>query len=95
MKVILTQPVEIALQTLREDDRQRVIAWFDRMKNWENDAVVRNRSQKLNSGEDVFVLKTNTDLRIFFRLEKSRIVALDIARKATLASFGEGAESVR
>ncbi len=95
MKVILTQPVEIALRTLGEDDRNSVTAWFDRLKNWENDDVVRKHSQKLNSGENVYVLKTSTDMRIFFRLQEIDIVVLDIATKATIVSSGHIAEHGR
>jgi hypothetical protein len=38
----------------------------------------------------VYVLKTNSDYRIFFKLEKDRIVLLDLATKATLSAFGRG-----
>jgi len=88
MNVIQTPPVEIALRTLGDDDRQRVSAWFGHLANWENDQFVRQHSQKLNSAENVYVLRTSGDLRIFFRLEKNGIVILDIARKATIMSSG-------
>src|SRR3712207_4863681 len=86
MNVVLTQPVEIALRTLGEEDRRQVSAWLDHLKNWENDPFVREHSHKLASSEDVYVLRTNTDIRIFFALQQGRIVVLDIARKATLMS---------
>src|SRR5262245_37271620 len=79
MKVTQTPPVEIALRTLGDEDRQRLLAWFDRLKNWENEPFVREHSQQLPSADNVYVLKTNGDFRIFFRLEKDRIVLLDIA----------------
>jgi hypothetical protein len=88
MNVTLTQPVEIALRTLGEDDRQRVTAWFDHLKNWGNDDFVRRHPQKLNPGEDVYVLKAGTDLRIFFRLDNGGILVLDIASKDTIERFG-------
>jgi hypothetical protein len=92
MNVILTQPVEIALRTLDEDDRRRVVAWLDCLKNWETDDYVRKRSHQLNPDEDVYVLKTSTDIRIFFRLEPDAIAVLDIARKETILRSGAGAE---
>ena len=95
MNVILTQPVEIALRTLGEEDRLRVTAWFEHLKHWEKDDYVRRRSQKLNPDEEVYVLKTNTDLRIFFRLEQDRIEILDIARKDTIIQFGHGTRTGR
>ena len=88
MNVIHSQPVEIALRTLGEDDRQSVTAWFDHLANWENDEFVRRSSHELNSGEKVYVLKANSDLRIFFRLDSEKIEVLDIATKATILNFG-------
>jgi mRNA-degrading endonuclease RelE of RelBE toxin-antitoxin system len=95
MNVIQTPPVEIALRTLGDEDRQRVSAWFDHLGNWEKDAYVREHSQKLNSAENVYVLKTSGDIRIFFRLEQDRIVILDIATKATILSSGHVSEAGR
>ncbi len=88
MNVIQTPPVEIALRTLGDEDRRRVLAWFDHLANWENDPVVQARSQKLPSTDNVYVLKTSSEFRIFFRIEKDRIVILDIATKATILSSG-------
>lgn len=95
MNLILTQPVEIALQTLGQEDRRRVRAWLDHLRNWEKDDFVRTHSQRLNSAEDVYVLKTSSDIRIFFRLGESNIEVLDIARKATIESFGPVSEPRR
>ena len=89
MNVIMTQPVDIALASLGEEDRRQVMAWLDHLKNWETDSYVRAHSQRLNPIENVYVLKTSTDIRIFFQLEKNTITVLDIARKATLARFGQ------
>lgn len=88
MNVVQTPPVEIALRTLGDEDRRKVLAWFDHLANWKDDPFVRQHSHKLPSGDDVYVLKTNGEFRIFFRLEKERIVILDIATKATILSFG-------
>lgn len=88
MNVFQTPPVEIALRTLSDEDRQMLLAWFDRLGNWENDPVVRARSQQLPSADHVYVLKTSSEFRIFFRFEKDRIVILDIATKATILSSG-------
>ena len=95
MNIISTQAVDIALSTLREEDRRRMTAWFEHLKNWETDEFVRKRSHKLNDEEDVYVLKTNTDLRIFFKLEKRDIVLLDIAHKDTILSFRNGEDHRR
>jgi hypothetical protein len=92
MNVVLTQPVEIALRTLGEEDYRKVSAWLDHLKNWENDRFVRERSHKLASADGVYVLQTSTDFRIFFTLQQDQIVILDIATKATIKSFGQVSE---
>jgi hypothetical protein len=88
VNVIQTPPVEIALRTLGDEDRRSVWAWFDHLHNWENDLFVRKRSQRLHSTDNIYVLKASNDIRIFFRLEKDRIVILDIARKESILSSG-------
>ncbi len=93
MNVIQTPPVGIALRTLGDEDRQKVVAWIDHLKNWENDPVVRNHAQKVNSSENVYVLRASSDLRIFFRLEPGRIVLLDITTKEVILRFGHVSES--
>jgi hypothetical protein len=76
------------LRTLGAEDRQEVIAWLDHLRNWDNDASVRSHAKRVNSSDNVYVLKTTGDFRIFFRLEQNRIVILDIATKATILSSG-------
>lgn len=86
MKVTLTQPVEIALRTLADDDRSNVIAWLDDLKNWKDDDSVRQFAHQLDGG--VYVLKATSDFRIFFRVENDEVVVLDIAKKSTILTFG-------
>lgn len=91
MNVILTPAVDIALNTLGQEERASVAAWLDHLKNWETDDFIRRRSHKLSPDDDVYVLNTTTDLRLFFKLEHDRIVVLDIATKATIQAFGSAA----
>lgn len=94
MEIVQTPPVEIALRTLSREDRRRVKAWFQHLANWESDPFVRERSEKLPSSDDVYVLKTSVEgLRIFFQLEKGQIKILDIATKAAIVSSGQGSGS--
>jgi hypothetical protein len=88
MNVLLTPPVEIGLRTLGPEDRQEVLAWFDDLKKWETDAWLRSRAKQVNPSDNVYVLKTNGEFRIFFRLEPDRIVLLDLATKATIVGLG-------
>lgn len=91
--MIQTPPVEIALRTLGAEDRQEVVVWIDHLRNWENNAWLRSHAKQLNSSDNVYVLQTTGDFRIFFRLEQERIVVLDIATKATILSSGQVSES--
>ena len=64
-------------------------AWLDHLRNWENDSFVRDHSKKLKADDNVYILRTSDDIRVFFRLEKDRIIVLDLATKATIVSFGQ------
>ena len=88
-KLVTTPPVDIALRMLDTEDRRRVHAWFDHLKNWDNDSFVRSHSVPLETVEDVYVFRTSSDLRIFFRFDGDQIVILDLASKdAILAMTG-------
>jgi hypothetical protein len=87
-KIVTTQPVDIALRTLAADEVGQVHAWFDSLRNWDNDETVRRNSQPLGRMPDIYVLRTTTDIRIFFRLEPDTITILDIARKPTVLTSG-------
>ncbi len=65
-KVVTTPPVEIAIRTLDPDGARHVYAWFDHLKNWDNDAEVREISHRLPDLSGIYVLRTSTDIRIFF-----------------------------
>jgi hypothetical protein len=48
MDVILSERVKTALNTLSQDDRERVRTWFGYLRNWEEDEFVKSRSVTLN-----------------------------------------------
>ena len=85
---VTTPPVDIALRTMNADEVQRVHAWFDHLRNWDADAYVRNHSHKLSGLQDTYLLKTNTDLRIFFRIDGDTITILDVAKKSAIYTSG-------
>jgi hypothetical protein len=89
MKVIVTEPVQIVLRNLSEDERRRVLVWFENLGRWETDSFVRKHSKKLDGGENVYMLLTSTDIRIFFTLGQDLITILDVAKKATIVSSGQ------
>lgn len=49
-------------------------------------------AQRVNSSDNVYVLRASSDLRIFFRLEADRIVILDITTKELILKFGHVSE---
>jgi len=95
MEVTVTPPVTIALRTLGEEDRRRVTSWFHHLQNWEIDEFVRSHSHPLPSDASVYVLRTNSDFRIFFTFDKSGIVILDLARKEALDGFERASGKAR
>jgi len=94
MKVNVTESVQIALRNLSDDDRRKVWAWISNLEKWETDPYVQQHSKQLNAGENVYMLLTSTDVRIFFTLEKDSITVEDVAKRATIIGSGQnsGAE---
>lgn len=84
MQVTLTPAVELAIRTLGEDDRRRIAAWLDNLANYENDSHVREISSVLPGDENILVLRTSSDIRIFFTIRGQEIVVLDVARKDSI-----------
>jgi hypothetical protein len=93
-KVHIAAPVEIALRTLDEDNRRRAQAWFDHLANWDGDPFVRTHSHSLESVPGVYVLKTSTELRIFFTMKGNTITVIDLGTKQSILTSGHisGAE---
>jgi hypothetical protein len=88
MNVKIADAAQIALTNLREDDRRKLGVWIDRLKHWETDPFVQGHSKRLDPGDDVYMLVTNTDVRIFFSRDKDSITILDVAKKATILRSG-------
>jgi len=88
-KVVITQSVQVALRTLDNDTRRRVNAWFEHLANWEGDEFVRSHSHSLDSIPGVYVLKTSTDLRIFFTMQGNTVNIIDIAKKQSIITSGQ------
>jgi hypothetical protein len=89
MNLVVSPSAEIALRTLGDEDRRKIFAWFGYLRNWENDPFVQSKSRKLDvAGEDVYLLKTSTDIRIFFTIRVDGIEVIDIARRDSLAAVG-------
>ncbi len=87
-KVVITQSVQVALRTLDNDTRRRVNRWFKHLANWDGDEFVRSHSHSLDSIPGVYVLKTSTDLRIFFTMQGNTVNIIDIARKQSIITSG-------
>ena len=81
MNVSKLRSVEAAIRTLDVSERRKVFAWLQNLENWENDEHVRKMSQ-LTPYQDVYVLNTSDDIRIFFRLDlpNQEISIIDIAK---------------
>ena len=87
MEVVLSQPAGMALRSLTDEDRRQAAAWFDHLRNWESDDFIRSRAHALKSDPSVFVLRTTSDIRIFFTIDDGKIVIVDLARRQALEQF--------
>jgi hypothetical protein len=87
-KVVIAPAVEIAMRTLDADGVRRVNAWFSYLERWDSDEVVRRNSHQLPQMPGVYVLRTTTDIRIFFRIDGDTITVLDVAKKAAILTSG-------
>jgi len=87
-KVVLAPAVEIAMRTLDPDGVRRVHAWFSYLERWDTDEVVRSNSEQLQEMPGVYVMRTTTDIRIFFRIDGDTVTVLDVAKKAAILTSG-------
>lgn len=91
-KVVIAPAVEIAMRTLEPDGARRVRAWFSYLERWDTDEVVRKNSEQLDDMPSVYVMRTTTDIRIFFRIDGETITVLDVAKKAAILTSGQATE---
>ena len=88
-KVDITPSVELSMRSLDPEGVRKIHAWFDCLAHWDEDEAVRENSFVVPGHEDVYMLRTSTDIRIFFRIDGPTITVLDLAnRSAILASGG-------
>ena len=87
-KVQYAPAVELSMSSLDPDGVRRVQAWFDYLKRWDEDEAVRKNSLPLPDHQGVYVLKTTTDIRIFFRIDGDTITVLDIAKQSAIVASG-------
>src|SRR5262245_51798630 len=95
MNVNVSDAAEIQLRFTDEGGRRAMMAWIDNLKRWETDPYVREHSHKLNGHDNVYLLITDSDLRIFFSLEGDSITVLDFTTGSTLRLFRQGSEAGR
>jgi mRNA-degrading endonuclease RelE of RelBE toxin-antitoxin system len=88
-KVVLAPAVEIAMRTLDPDGVRRVNAWFSYLERWDTDEAVQRNSKQLHDLPGVYVLRTTTDIRIFFKIDGDTVTVLDVAKKAAIMTTGD------
>jgi hypothetical protein len=87
-KVVYAPAVELSLGALDPDGVRRVHAWFDYLAQWDEEEAVRKSSVELPGHPGVHLLRTSTDLRIFFRIDGDTITVLDVAKLSTILASG-------
>ena len=93
MHVNVAESAQIVLRNMGEEDRRKVWAWIDLLRKWDTDPYAQRHSRRLDPRDNAYMLLTNTDLRIFFTLDKDSITVLDVARKGTIISSGSISEA--
>jgi hypothetical protein len=83
----VSEHARIAYSSLGADDRRRVDAWFDHLRNWRNDQFIRSRSNRLDSEDETYVLRTSMDIVIAFTISGDTVTILSIFRDETLNKF--------
>ena len=73
---------EIAMRMLDQDGARRVQAWFSYLERWDTDEVERRNSPQLPEMPGVYVMRTTTEIRIFFRVDGDTVTILDVTKKA-------------
>jgi mRNA-degrading endonuclease RelE of RelBE toxin-antitoxin system len=91
-RVIITRSVQVALRSLDEANHDRIQSWFNRLANWDEDHSVRNHAHRLDAFPGVHMMKTGSDLRIFFKVDQDTITILDIGKKQSILTSGQSAE---
>jgi hypothetical protein len=86
MKVTTTVPADFQIRTLTDEQRPRILELVERLKNWEKDPHIRNRSRKLPK-LDVYAITASNGMTIFFRKSEDEIQVVDIASKETIEMF--------
>ena len=88
-KIAIAPAVDIAMGSLTPEGVRRLQNWFESLKRWDEDEVLRRNSVLLDSIPGVYVMRTTTDIRIFFRIDGDTVTVLNVAtRAAILTSAG-------
>ena len=67
-KIVISPTVEIAMSALDADGVRRLQGWFHYLERWDEDETIRKNSVPLDQIPGVYVMRTTTDIYIFFRV---------------------------
>lgn len=80
-----TENADMAISSLGEEDRRRVTAWFDHLRNWRTDPIIRGRAVPVPSEEGgVFLFPTSTDLWMAVQVGGTEITVLAVFRAGSV-----------
>jgi hypothetical protein len=94
MQVQLSERVKTILHTISPEERQKILVWFDYLRNWEEDPFARSRSVLLDvQGRSVYLFRTTTDLYIFYTLDpqNNTITVIDVPPEETIRAYRNAA----
>lgn len=88
----VTDRARMAYTTLGEDDRLHLDAWFEQLRNWRNDEVLRERSKRVEVDSETYRVQVSPDLFVVFRIDGDQLRILAILGIDTIRAFQSVAE---
>jgi mRNA-degrading endonuclease RelE of RelBE toxin-antitoxin system len=90
LKVDFSRGAEIQFSSLDEKEKQMIRRWVEKLSGFRPDLPYWTRRVKrlmLEGPETVYLLRTNTEFRLFFKKDAKGITVTDIALQRTLDYF--------
>jgi len=94
MTLEFDEHIRIPLSSLGDDDRLRVMAAIDVLRNWNDDAALRAKATRIDDMEELYVFPAS-DFLVTFRIEPGKIVVNSIFRPEALRRFKSMPEPLR
>ncbi|MGC8639219.1 MAG: hypothetical protein ACP5XB_04995 [Isosphaeraceae bacterium] len=92
LKLETSEHARFQYMTLGVEDRRDIDVWFDQLRNWRNDPLIRSKSKHLKTGDETYTIQAGSDLVLAFKITDDAVTILAIFRKEALRPFEAMAE---